>query len=116
MVVYLEGVERVVQGYAKTHARVAAPDLDERFRHALITIEDAFQEQQQRLLESDVEDLDVQIEVLTQQLKREGHSFSERDAQSDQQISQPAPPAALPPSNPARSPGSAPGDSDPAPA
>ena len=72
LVVYLEGVERVVQGYAKTHARVAAPDLDERFRHALITIEDAFQEQQQRLLESDVEDLDVQIEVLTQQLKREG--------------------------------------------
>ena len=72
LVVYLEGVERVVQGYAKTHARVAAPDLDERFRHALMTIEDAFQEQQQRLLEIDVEDLDVQIEVLTQQLKREG--------------------------------------------
>jgi hypothetical protein len=72
LVVYLEGVERVVQGYAKTHTQVAAPDLDERFRHALVTIEDAFQEQQQRLLESDVEDLDVQIEVLTQQLKREG--------------------------------------------
>jgi hypothetical protein len=72
LVIYLEGVERVVQGYAKTHAQVAAPDLDERFRHALVTIEDAFQEQQQRLLESDVEDLDVQIEVLTQQRKREG--------------------------------------------
>ena len=72
LVIYLEGVERVVQGYAKTHTQVAAPALDERFRHALMTIEDAFQEQQQRLLESDVEDLDVQIEVLTQQLKREG--------------------------------------------
>lgn len=72
LVIYLEGVERVVQGYAKTHAQVAAPDLDERFRHALVTIEDAFQEQQKRLLESDVEDLEVQIEVLTQQLKREG--------------------------------------------
>ena len=70
--VYLDGVKSVVEGYAKTHAQVNAPELDERFRHALITVEDAFREQQQRLLDSDVDDLDVQIEVLTQQLKREG--------------------------------------------
>ena len=70
--VYLDGVERVVAGYAKTHTQVAAPDLDERFRHALVTIEAVFREQQQKLLESDVQDLDVQIEVLTQQLEREG--------------------------------------------
>jgi hypothetical protein len=70
--VYLDGVKRVVEGYAKTHGRVVAPELDERFRHALITVEDAFREQQQTLLESDVDDLEVQIEVLTQQLKREG--------------------------------------------
>jgi hypothetical protein len=70
--VYLDGVKSVVEGYAKTHGRIVAPELDERFRHALITVEDAFREQQQTLLESDLDSLDVQIEVLTQQLKREG--------------------------------------------
>lgn len=72
LAVYLEGVQRVVEGYAKTHGRIAAPELDQRFRHALETIEAAFREQHQVLLERDVEDLDIQIEVLTQQLEREG--------------------------------------------
>ena len=72
LTVYLEGVQRVVEGYAKTHGRVAAPELDQRFRHALETVETAFREQHQVLLERDIEDLDVQIEVLTQQLAREG--------------------------------------------
>ncbi|ESQ16390.1 MAG: hypothetical protein N838_23285 [Thiohalocapsa sp. PB-PSB1] len=70
--VYLDGVKSIVEGYAKTHGLVIAPELDERFRRALITVEDAFREQQQRLLDSDLDDLDVQIEVLTQQLEREG--------------------------------------------
>lgn len=70
--VYLDGVQSVVSGYARTHDRVDAPALDERFRRALITIEDVFQEQQQTLLASDVDALDVQLEVLTEQLKREG--------------------------------------------
>ncbi|WP_295456825.1 5-bromo-4-chloroindolyl phosphate hydrolysis family protein [uncultured Thiodictyon sp.] len=70
--VYLDGVQSVVEDYAKTHTRIIAPELNERFRRALITVEDAFREQQQTLLESDVEQLDVKIEVLTQQLKREG--------------------------------------------
>lgn len=70
--VYLDGVQRVVEGYAKTHGEVAAPELDQRFRHALATVEAAFREQHQVLLERDVEDLDVQIEVLTRQLEREG--------------------------------------------
>jgi len=69
---YLDGVQRVVEGYVRTHGRIAAPQLEERFRHALVTIEDAFQAQQQTLLQSDLDDLDVQIEVLTEQLKREG--------------------------------------------
>ncbi|MEA3638442.1 MAG: 5-bromo-4-chloroindolyl phosphate hydrolysis family protein [Lamprobacter sp.] len=72
LTVYLEGVQRVVEGYAKTHGQVAAPKLDQRFRHALETVEAAFREQHQVLLERDVDDLDVQIEVLTQQLAREG--------------------------------------------
>jgi hypothetical protein len=70
--IYLDGVQGVVEDYAKIHDRVAAPALDERFRHALITVESVFREQQQILLESDLDQLDVKIEVLTQQLKREG--------------------------------------------
>lgn len=70
--VYLDGAKQVTEGYAKTHARVAAPELEDNFRRVLATIEDVFQEQQQKLLETDVTDLDVQIEVLTTQLKREG--------------------------------------------
>ncbi len=61
-----------IVAYAKTHGRVAAPALEQRFRQALETVETAFREQYQVLLERDVEDLDVQIEVLTQQLAREG--------------------------------------------
>lgn len=70
--VYLDGAKQVTEGYAKTHARVAAPELEDNFRQVLITIEEVFQEQQQKLLENDISDLDVQIEVLTTQLKREG--------------------------------------------
>lgn len=72
LAVYLQGVQRIVEGYVKTHGRVAAPALEQRFRQALGTVETAFREQYQVLLERDVEDLDVQIEVLTQQLAREG--------------------------------------------
>ena len=70
--VYLDGAQKVTEGYAKTHTRVAAPELDDNFRRVLVTIEEVFQEQQQKLLETDITDLDVQIEVLTTQLKREG--------------------------------------------
>ncbi len=70
--VYLDGVQRVVEGYAKTHARIDGPELDERFRRVLVRVEDVFQTQRQTLLESDVDDLDLQIEVLTTQLKQEG--------------------------------------------
>jgi 5-bromo-4-chloroindolyl phosphate hydrolysis protein len=70
--VYLDGAKQVTEGYAKTHGRVAAPELEDNFRRVLATIEEVFTEQQQKLLETDVTDLDVQIEVLTTQLKREG--------------------------------------------
>ncbi len=70
--VYLDGVQRVVAGYAKTHKRATSPDLDARFRRVLASIESVFQEQRQKLLETDIMDLDVQIEVLTSQLEREG--------------------------------------------
>ncbi len=70
--VYLDGVQRVVAGYAKTHQHISAPDIDERFLRALITVEEVFREQQQALLASDLDELDVQLEVLTLQLQREG--------------------------------------------
>ena len=70
--VYLDGARQVTEGYAKTHTRAASPELEDNFRRVLATIEEVFQEQQQKLLETDVTDLDVQIEVLTTQLKREG--------------------------------------------
>ncbi|NBC47052.1 MAG: hypothetical protein GVY22_03465 [Gammaproteobacteria bacterium] len=70
--VYLDGVQRVVEGYASTHGQVAAPQLDRRFREALEIVEASFREQHQSLVQRDVEDLDVQIEVLTRQLEREG--------------------------------------------
>ncbi|OAI14360.1 5-bromo-4-chloroindolyl phosphate hydrolase [Methylomonas lenta] len=70
--VYLENVQQVVQGYANTHQQSSSQALEQNFRQALETIESAFQEQQQKLLEEDLFDLDVKIEVLTAQLKREG--------------------------------------------
>ena len=45
---------------------------EENFRNVLVTIEDTFEEQQRKLLEKDMMDLDVKIEVLTTQLKNEG--------------------------------------------
>lgn len=70
--VYLDGVEKVVAGYARTHAQVPSEQLEENFRNVLIAIEETFQDQHRKLLENDVFDLDVQMEVLATQLKREG--------------------------------------------
>ena len=70
--VYLDGAKHVTEGYARTHGRAQAPELENNFRQVLATIEQVFGEQQQKLLEADVTDLDVQIEVLNTQLKREG--------------------------------------------
>jgi 5-bromo-4-chloroindolyl phosphate hydrolysis protein len=70
--VYLEGTKRVAEGYARTHRRTPSEELEENFRRVLITIEAVFEEQNQKLLEHDLTDLDVQIEVLATQLQREG--------------------------------------------
>lgn len=69
---YLDGTQRVVVGYAEAHANDRAQPLEENFRRVLITIEEIFELQYQRLLENDLRDLDVQMEVLETQLKREG--------------------------------------------
>lgn len=70
--VYLDGAQQVTEGYVRTHQQVQSQQLEANFRNVLTTIEDVFKEQQQKLLESDVLDLDIKIEVLSEQLKREG--------------------------------------------
>lgn len=70
--IYLEGAQQVTAGYARTHQHMDSQELEDNFRRVLVTIEEVFQEQQQKLLENDVLDLDVKIEVLANQLKREG--------------------------------------------
>lgn len=72
LTVYLDGVEQVTDGYARTHQLADSLELEQNFRNVLVTVERVFDEQHQRLLKSDVLDLDVQIEVLKKQLEREG--------------------------------------------
>ncbi len=72
LVVYLEGAQRVSEGYARTHAKLESGELEDNFRRVLDSIEQVFAEQQARLLEDDALDLDVQIEVLQKQLQQEG--------------------------------------------
>lgn len=69
---YLNGAKSVTEGYAKTHKHQHNEELETNFRNVLETIEQTCNEQYQNLLENDVWDLDVQIEVLEAQLKREG--------------------------------------------
>lgn len=69
---YLDGAERVVNGYAETHTHLRNQTLEDNFRRVLVTIEEVFGQQYQRLLENDLRDLDVDMEVLENQLKSEG--------------------------------------------
>jgi len=68
--VYLDGALKVTQGYADMQYQ--HQQLTDNFNHVLQTIESVFIEQKQKLLEDDVLDLDIQIEVLSTQLKNEG--------------------------------------------
>jgi 5-bromo-4-chloroindolyl phosphate hydrolysis protein len=70
--VYLEGTQHVTEGYARLHQETQSKELEENYRRVLITIEEVFREQRQKLLETDIQDLDVKIEVLATQLKHEG--------------------------------------------
>ncbi len=69
---YLGGALKVTEGYANMQRKNQAEQLTENFENVLNTIESVFTEQKQKLLEDDVLDLDVQIEVLSAQLKHEG--------------------------------------------
>jgi hypothetical protein len=72
LTVFLEGTEQVSDGYVRTHQHAASPELEQSFRNVLASIEDQFIRQRERLRQTDVLDLDVQIEVLKKQLEQEG--------------------------------------------
>ncbi|MEE9321141.1 MAG: 5-bromo-4-chloroindolyl phosphate hydrolysis family protein [Granulosicoccus sp.] len=70
--VYLDGAQQVTEGYARSHRDDNSHALEDNFRRVLTTIETVISEQQQKLLENNLSDLDVKIEVLQLQLEKEG--------------------------------------------
>jgi 5-bromo-4-chloroindolyl phosphate hydrolysis protein len=72
LTVFLEGAEQVTDGYVRTHHHADSGELEQNFRTVLVSIEDQFARQRERLRQADVLDLDVQIEVLKKQLEQEG--------------------------------------------
>jgi 5-bromo-4-chloroindolyl phosphate hydrolysis protein len=69
---YLTGAESVVKRYSTSHNNTDNLKLEENFREVLQNIEVVFTEQYEKLLSSDVFDLDVDIEVLNTLLKKQG--------------------------------------------
>lgn len=69
---YLDSTERVTSEYARTHRQIRSADLEQNFRQLLIDMEGSFVQQHQKLLQHDATALDVEIEVLSARLKREG--------------------------------------------
>lgn len=70
--VYLDGAQQVTEGYARTHTEGESHALEDNFRRVLTTIETVVAEQQTKLKENNLSDLDVNIEVLQMQLEKEG--------------------------------------------
>lgn len=70
--VYLDGAQQVTVGYARTHTTEEKHALEDNFRRVLTTIETVIAEQQLKLAENNLSDLDVTIEVLQMQLEKEG--------------------------------------------
>ena len=70
---YLTGAESVVERYSATHKKNNSnTNLEENFREVLTNIEQVFSDQHEKLISSDVFDLDVDIEVLNTLLKKQG--------------------------------------------
>jgi 5-bromo-4-chloroindolyl phosphate hydrolysis protein len=72
--VYLDGVQRVTEQYARTHPRTQSLALEQNFRTLLVEMENICDQQYTKLMQNDALDLDVQIEVLNTRLKQEGVS------------------------------------------
>jgi 5-bromo-4-chloroindolyl phosphate hydrolysis protein len=72
LVTYLDGTRDVVRQYAAQQTDLADTPLAENFRRVLTTVEQVFAAQEEVLKQDDKLNLEVQIEVLETQLKREG--------------------------------------------
>lgn len=70
--VYLDGAQQVTDKFARTQGDANSAELEANYRTLLADMETVCEEQYQHLLDNDMVDLDVQIEVLTTRLKREG--------------------------------------------
>ena len=70
--VYLDGAQQVTEKFAKAQQDGKSAELEQNFRTLLDDMETVCQEQYEHLLNDDMVDLDVQMEVLTTRLKREG--------------------------------------------
>ena len=69
---YLGATESVIKRYADTHQLVDDETLEKNFKKVLQNIDSVFTEQQQKLLENQVFDLDVDIEVLNTLMEKQG--------------------------------------------
>jgi len=70
--VYLDGAQQVTDKFARTQGDANSAELEANFRTLLDDMETVCKEQYQHLVDNDMVDLDVQMEVLTTRLKREG--------------------------------------------
>lgn len=70
--IYLDSARQVTEKYAKTHENIDDAKLEHNFRDLLVNMENAFEDHRERLLRNDKLDLDVEMEVLSDQLRREG--------------------------------------------
>lgn len=70
--VYLDGVLGVTNKFIEAHPKAQTFELEQNYRAMLMDMEQVCKEQHEKLIQNDVFDLDVQIEVLSTRLKREG--------------------------------------------
>lgn len=70
--VYLDGILRVTRQYVRTHPQTQSYQLEQNYRALLVDMESVCREQHEKLMQNDVDDLDIQIEVLAKRLKQEG--------------------------------------------
>jgi hypothetical protein len=68
----LGATESVIKRYADTHQLVEDTSLEQNFKKVLKNIDQVFVEQNQKLLENQVFDLDVDIEVLNTLMEKQG--------------------------------------------
>jgi hypothetical protein len=69
---YLGATESVIKRYAETHKLVEDVSLEQNFKKVLHNIDQVFDEQNKKLLENQVFDLDVDIEVLNTLMEKQG--------------------------------------------